>query len=72
MIKEFSVELSGPLYKVYNNIVQSASWPQQWKIEYVTPIGKIPIPESEDDLRPISLTAFCSKVMEAFVVMWLL
>ena len=72
MIKEFSVELSGPLYKVYNNIVQSASWPQQWKIEYVTPIGKIPIPESEDDLRPISLTAFYSKVMEAFVVMWLL
>ena len=39
MMKEFSVELSGPLYKVYNNIVQSASWPQQWKIEYVTPIG---------------------------------
>ena len=30
------------------------------------------IPESEDDLRPISLTAFFSKVSEHFVVMWLL
>ena len=35
-------------------------------------IGKIPLPETEDDLRPISLTAFFSKVTEHFVVMWLL
>ena len=38
----------------------------------MTPIGKVPQPESEDDLRPIALTAFFSKVMEQFVVMWLL
>ena len=30
------------------------------------------MPESEDDLRPISLTAFFSKVTEHFVVTWLL
>ena len=72
IVKEFAVELANPLSKLCNNIVQSTSWPQQWKVEYVTPIGKIPSPESEDDLRPISLTAFFSKVLEQFVVMWLL
>ena len=30
------------------------------------------LPESEDDLRPISLTPFLSKVTEQFVVKWLL
>ena len=30
------------------------------------------MPESEDDLRPISLTAFFSKITEHFVVMWLM
>ena len=38
----------------------------------MTAIGKVPVPETEDDLRPISLTAFFSKVTEHFVVMWLL
>ena len=66
------VELAAPLSKLLNNIVQSASWPDHYKVEYVTPIGKVPQPESEDDIRPISLTNFFSKVMEHFVVMWLL
>ena len=63
IVKEFTVELANPLSKLLNNIAQTASWPQQFKVEYVTPIGKIPLPLSEDDLRPIALTAFFSKVM---------
>ena len=70
--KEFSDELSVPLCRILNNIFQSAMWPEPWKMEYVTPIGKIPQPETEDDLRPISLTNFFSKVTEHFVVTWLL
>ena len=70
VVKEHSVELAGPLHSLLNNIVQTATWPTQWKMEYVTPIGKIPLPETEDDLRPIALTAFFSKVMESFIVMW--
>ena len=72
IIKEFSVELANPLQKLFNSIAQTAKWPPQYKREYITPIGKVPLPECEDDLRPIALTAFFSKVMEAFVVMWLL
>ena len=70
--QEFSPELSKPVARIINNIVQSGQWPTQWKLEYVSAIGKTPMPESEDDLRPISLTAFYSKVTEHFVVMWLM
>ena len=70
--KEFAEELSVPLNTILNNIFHSAIWPEQWKMEYVTPIGKIPQPETEDDLRPISLTNFFSKVTEHFIVGWLL
>ena len=72
LVKEFIVELSKPYSDLFNNILQSASWPQQFKVEHVTPISKIPLPQSEDDLRPISLTSFPSKVLEQFVVGWLL
>jgi hypothetical protein len=72
IVKEFTVKLASPVSTLLNNIVQSACWPEQYKVEYVTPIGKVPLPESEDDLRPIALTNFFSKVLEAFVVMWLL
>ena len=70
--QEFSVELAGPLSRIISKIAERAIWPSHWKKEFVTPIGKIPQPETEDDLRPISLTAFFSKVTEHFVVMWLL
>ena len=72
IIKEFSVELARPASRIINKITESAKWPTSWKKEYITPIGKIPEPETEDDLRPISLTNFFSKVTEHFVVMWLL
>ena len=55
---EFAPELALPLCKIINNIVQSGEWPYQWKLENVVTIAKIPMPESEDDLRPISLTPF--------------
>ena len=72
LTKEFSVELATPLQRIINKIVQSCTWPDHWKREYITPIAKIPEPQTEDDLRPISLTPFFSKVTEHFVVKWLL
>ena len=72
IVKEFTVELAKPLSTLLNKIVKSAEWPDQYKIEHVTPIAKVPLPQTEDDLRPISLTPLFSKVMEQFVVSWLL
>ena len=72
IVSEFAAELATPVHNIINNIVQLGQWPSQWKQEWVSAIGKVPIPISEDDLRPISLTPFFSKVTEQFVVMWLL
>ena len=72
IIQEFGPELASPLQMIMSNVFKSGEWPSHWKLEHVIPISKIPIPESEDDLRPISLTPFFSKVTEHFVVMWLL
>ena len=62
--QEFGPELAKPVGRIINNIAKSGEWPNQWKLEYISAIGKVPMPESEDDLRPISLTAFFSKVTE--------
>ena len=70
--QEFSPELSLPVSRIINTMFQSYQWPAHWKLEHVIPIPKIPLPENEDDLRPISLTPFFSKVAEHFVVQWLL
>ena len=72
IIQEFGPELAKPVGRLINRISTTGEWPNQWKLEHVVPIGKVPMPESEDELRPISLTPFFSKVTESFVVMWLM
>ena len=34
--QEFNVELAEPASIIFNNIAQSAIWPQTWKDEYET------------------------------------
>ena len=70
--QEFLPELSAPVSRIINSMFQSYEWPEHWKIENVVPIAKTTSPENEDDIRPISLTPFYSKVAEHFVVSWLL
>ena len=77
LVTEFGPELSGPICKIFNSIVSSAKqgavkWPSSWKQEFGTPLQKIPDPQCEDDLRVISLTPFFSKVLEKFVLEWLM
>ena len=40
LIKEFSPELSFPLTKIFNTIIESGEWPKKWKIETGIPIPK--------------------------------
>ena len=77
LVSEFAPELSAPVAKIFQKILKSAEkgtakWPASWKQEFGTPIQKIANPQSEDDLRIISLTPFFSKVLEKFVVEWLM
>ena len=72
IIKEFTPELASPVSRIINNILVSGEWPSHWKIEHIVPIPKVTSPADENDLRPISLTPFLSKVTEKFIVKWLL
>jgi hypothetical protein len=77
LVNAFGPELSVPVTKIFKSILKSAKqgtaeWPTSWKPEFGTPLQKIKDPQSEDDLRIISLTAFFSKVMEKFIVEWLM
>ena len=68
ILNEFSPEFSTPMCKIFNNISKSGHWPKVWRIEYGTALQKKQNPETEDDLRIISLTKFFSKVYERFIV----
>ena len=72
LIQEFAPELATPLSKVYNSVFRTGKWPSSWKIEHGIPLQKKSNPKDEDDLRIISLTAFYSKVLEKFIMEWLL
>ena len=46
--------------------------PSMWKDSHITPSPKSSKPSSEGDTRPISLTPILAKVLEDFVVSWIL
>ena len=70
--KEFLPEFFFPVINIFNSISKTGDYPRQWVTEYVTPIPKVIPPESEDDLRNISLTADLSKNYEQLLAQWLM
>ena len=42
-----------------------------YKKEYYLPINKVPLPQSEDDLRNLGLTPYFSKRLEWFLIQWI-
>ena len=71
LVREFSAELATPLGLIFRSIMKTNQWPLDWAIEHGIALKKVKVPETEADLRIVSLTAFWSKCMEAFVIDWL-
>ena len=72
IVKNFSVEISEPVSKIFNKITQTQNFPKHWKEKEGVGIPKFKSPETEDDLRVISKTPFLSKLYESFVYDWLM
>ena len=72
IVKEFAYELAEPITTIFNTSLRSGIVPAVWKESNVIPIPKIQSPMDEGDFRPISLTPCLAKVLEDYVVKWLI
>ena len=50
-VKEFAYEFADPLTDIFNKSLSTGVFPAIWKDSYITPVKKIPNPESENDIR---------------------
>ena len=71
ILKEFAFELAYPVAEIFNRSFASGVFPDSWKQSFISPIPKTRPVQSENDLRPISLTPTLSKIQEDFAVRWL-
>ena len=67
ILKHFSSKISKPLTKIVNNCIVQGLWPELFKSEIVTPVPKVPVPKTRDDLRNISGLMNLNKVMEKII-----
>ena len=67
ILKEFSSELCSPLADVINTSIRTGSWPDSYKQELITPVGKVFPVETLDQLRPISGLPNCDKIQESII-----
>ena len=67
-VKEFLPFLAKPAMFIFKNAVLSGTYPDRWKIEFVTPHPKVLPPVSYGDLRNLSLTEFFNKAFERFLL----
>ena len=70
--QEFAYELTEPVTKIFNTSLSTDEVPILWKCSNIIPIPKVKQPLCESDTRPISLTPILSKVLEDFVVSWMI
>ena len=68
ILRDFCSQLSGPVCAIFNASIREGIVPARWKEANVIPAPKAHPPQLiEADLRPISLTATLSKLLESFI-----
>ena len=72
IIKEFAYELADPVCDIFNTSLSTGLVPSIWKDGNITTIPKDHSVSCEDELRPITLTACLFKILEDFVVRWMI
>ena len=70
--KEYAPELAEPITVIFNTSLSAGTFPIAWKDSNITPVSKVTPIAGKGDFRPIALTAVVSKVLEDFVVEWLI
>ena len=69
---EFLPWLAEPASNILNSIITTQKWPEQWKLEFGSPIPKNTMhPVNKDELSIISITARLSIQCEKFVGKWI-
>ena len=72
ILKEFAHLFAEPVATIFNSSLSSGFFPKIWKDSHIVPIPKIKQPTEEEHTRPTSLTPCISKVLEDFVVHWMM
>ena len=67
MIKLCAKELCAPLKLIFNNILVTGIYPDQWKMANVTPVHKKDNKQITNNYRPISLLPIFAKVFEKII-----
>lgn len=52
---------------LFNRSIDTCTFPETWKIVYIIPLNKIPLPRSPSDMRPIANLSHLAKVFERIV-----
>ena len=72
LVQVCSSTIAVPATIIFNQITKDAEYPRAWKIEHQIALGKVPSPETLDQIRNIAKTPFLSKCYESFVGGWII
>ena len=67
IVKQAAETLCVPMTHMINHSLKTASWPDRYKEELITPIGKVLPVQLLEQLRPISNLPICNKIQEAAI-----
>ena len=68
LVEEYSDLIAIPLTKIFNLVMWSYHWPQQWKLETVTVIPKGKLAGSYKECRNLSCTPLFSIICEGYMM----